>query len=398
MNSLRKFYFKLSVVNEYLELPSILVTQKQKEDYQQLDSSMECLSHYLQSYKNLIEVQSIQKEWNFYKKRANNFELIFTNQYNTSNISKYQPCSRSYYKLLEILKDLNLLSNQTFMRTAHIAEGPGGFVECFQNLRGKINKQDHSYVLTLRDGTKSCPSWSDFVTSKKNITICWGHDKTGNLYNVKNIINFRNQVKYASLVTADGGFDISQDYNNQELYTYRLIFCEIVCALSIQEKGGTFIVKMFDFFHQQTQTLLWLLCNLYKNVYITKPFTSRSANSEKYVICHQFKGISDSYLHKLLTAVSIMGKTDTSFYDVFSNYSPPTLFKDCLQSYLVHNVQEQVKTIITTILLIKQSQLTKQNDKQFLEYQILNAIDWCKKYNQPIYYKYNQINKQNRWR
>ena len=237
MNSLRKFYYKLSIVNELLELPPVLVTHKPMKDYQQLSSSMEHLSHYLQSYKNLIEVQSIQTEWNYYKKRANNFELIFTNQYNTTNISKYQPCSRSYYKLLEIFKDLNLLSKHTFMRTAHIAEGPGGFVECFQNLRGNINKHDHSYVLTLRDGTKSCPSWSDFVTSKNNITICWGHDKTGNLYNVKNIINFRNQVKYASLVTADGGFDISQDYNNQELYTYRLIFCEIVCALSIQEKG-----------------------------------------------------------------------------------------------------------------------------------------------------------------
>ncbi len=398
MNSLRKFYFKLSIPNSLLELPQIVVTSQEKDQLFIKEPNLEKLSSYLQSYKNIIEVPSIQKEWNFFKKKANNFELIFTNQYHKKNISKYQPCSRSYYKLLEILKDLNLLTNQSFMRTAHIAEGPGGFVECFQNLRGSRNQQDHSYILTLRDSTKSCPSWSEFVKKKENITICWGEDKTGNLYNVKNIINFRNQVKYASLITADGGFDISQDYNNQELYTYQLIFCEIVCALSIQEIKGTFIIKVFDFFHEKTQTLIWLLGNLYQHIYLTKPFTSRSANSEKYIICCQFKGISDSYLHQLLGAVSSMGKQQDTFYNVFTGFIPPPLFRNSLQSYIIHNVHEQVKTIMTTLLLIYKNQLTHQNDTQFIDYQILNAIDWCKKYNQPIYYKYSQLTKKNQWR
>ena len=170
-----------------------------------------------------------------------------------------------------------------------------------------------------------------------------------------------------------------------------------MCALSIQEIKGTFIIKVFDFFHEKTQTLIWLLGNLYEHIYLTKPFTSRSANSEKYIICCQFKGISDSYLHQLLDAVSSMGKQEDTFYNVFTGFIPSPLFKNSLQSYIVHNVQEQVKTIITTLILIYKNQLTHQNDKQYVNYQILNAIDWCKKYNQPIYYKYNQISKKNRW-
>ena len=55
---------------------------------------------------------------------------------------------------------------------------------------------------------------------------------------------------------------------------------------------------------QITQSLIYLLFVCYDKVYITKPNTSRSANSEKYVVCKGFKGINENYLKKLYVIIN----------------------------------------------------------------------------------------------
>ena len=59
-------------------------------------------------------------------------------------------------------------------------------------------------------------------------------------------------------------------------------------ALTMQKKGGTFILKIFDCFMQHTIDILCILSSFYNKVYITKPHTSRYANSEKYIVCKDF--------------------------------------------------------------------------------------------------------------
>ena len=77
-----------------------------------------------------------------------------------------------------------------------------------------------------------------------------GYDGTGNIYNHDNIINFAQTVGRNScfIVTADGGFDFSSDFNRQEQNIYRLLLCEIVTGASVQEKGGMFQYVSFSIF------------------------------------------------------------------------------------------------------------------------------------------------------
>ena len=56
----------------------------------------------------------------------------------------------------------------------------------------------------------------------------------------------------------------------------------------MQKKGGTFIIKFFDMFTYASMELLYLLKSFYKTVIITKPKTSRYANSERYIVCRNF--------------------------------------------------------------------------------------------------------------
>ena len=97
------------------------------------------------------------------------------------------------------------------------------------------------------------------------------------------------------IITADGGFDFSIDFNQQETLATNLLFAQVSFAISMQKTNGHFILKIFDIFTKTTCDILYLLSTLYKQVFIIKPNTSRLANSEKYIVCKFFKG-NCSYL------------------------------------------------------------------------------------------------------
>ena len=68
--------------------------------------------------------------------------------------------------------------------------------------------------------------------------LLFGYDNTGDIYKLINIINIVNVVgEYiCDIVTADGGFDFSSDYINQEYNFMRLFLCEVILALKLQKK------------------------------------------------------------------------------------------------------------------------------------------------------------------
>ena len=65
----------------------------------------------------------------------------------------------------------------------------------------------------------------------------------------------------------------------------------------MQKMGGHFVLKIFDIFEDCTIDILYLLNTFYEKVIIMKPYTSRYANSEKYIICKYFKYDSIRDLH-----------------------------------------------------------------------------------------------------
>ena len=99
----------------------------------------------LKQHKNKI-INS--KEWDKYKKYANEYELIhIPNKKKISeSVALYNPLSRSYFKMVEMIYDFNLLdiADDTF-KSAHLAEGPGGFIEATYNISHKVGFKYYSY-------------------------------------------------------------------------------------------------------------------------------------------------------------------------------------------------------------------------------------------------------------
>ena len=180
------------------------------------------------------------------------------------------------------------------------------------------------------------------------------------------------------IITADGGFDFSIDFNNQEKLSHKLIYCEIVTALTIQNKGGSFICKFFDLYTELSLSLIYLLSCFYKEVFINKPLTSRPANSEKYIICKDFIGISKKYLkslHDLIDDWNTIDMNNWNIITIFKDTIPKEFVKEILE-YNTKNSLMQIYNIEKTLDYIKQNK--KLDDTK--DYQTKMAINWCNKY------------------
>jgi 23S rRNA U2552 (ribose-2'-O)-methylase RlmE/FtsJ len=255
----------------------------------------------------------------------------------------------------------------------------------------EIYGNDRYYGMTLINDDPICPGWKKtktFLDANPNVIIETGEDKTGNLLSISNFkycaSKYKNKME---LITADGGFDFSLDFNNQENIAIRLILAEVFFALAMQKKGGSFVLKIFDIFHKPTVDILYLLSYYYSNVSIIKPYTSRIANSEKYVICQNFK-LEDSKL--------VIEEISRVFpYIIDGNSEIVSLLSRNHDLYYLNKIEEmnailsfqQIDNISSTLSIIT----THKNAEKIEQYKKLNiqkCISWCEKYNIP-YFKQN---------
>ena len=309
--------------------------------------------------------------WERSKKSNNDYEYIYTSSRNNKNICNITPVSRSYFKLYEMIKDFNLLKKGILC--ASLAEGPGGFMHCLNDFSDKGEYSlTKCYGITLISDDRRVPYWNQIITKHPINEVISGVNKDGDLYNIDNVMFFINKVgeNTCHLITADGGFDYSDDYNSQENSSYRLLYSEVFIALHNQKEGGHFVLKVFDLFSYKTIQLLYLLYCHYEKVELYKPSTSRLSNSEKYTICSGFMGCKSevkNQLHKIFTSCEDM------VLDI------PVGFIKEIQDYNKAFTELQVNKIKEILQSIH-----KPNNNYPSKEQITNAKRWCELYGLPI--------------
>ncbi len=125
--------------------------------------------------------------------------------------------------------------------------------------------------------------------------------------------------------------------------------------------------------------MIYILYYFYDKVYIVKPKTSRTANSEKYIIAKGFKGIDKKYLDKFYKIIENWDNDVSNIHGIDLNND----FIHWIYKYNEDYIQNQIKFINLTIEYTK-SKPEKELYRKIVKKQIHNALSWCSKYNVEI--------------
>jgi 23S rRNA U2552 (ribose-2'-O)-methylase RlmE/FtsJ len=339
------------------------------------------LEQELYDWKDKISPFEADHSWEQLKKMTNNYELIHTPDTPgfPPSVSLLKPLSRSFFKMIEMLSILEFfekIPKHFLLRSAHVAEGPGGFIEAFLD-RAEMNRRQvvDIYAMTLKSNHNHVPGWRrafHFLQKHPEIKIHYGKDGTGNLYLEENQNSFIQLCsKKVHLFTADGGFDFSVDYQKQEESAFHLLVCSAWIGCHVLLKDGCLVLKIFDIYGLSTLLFIRVLSLCFKEWTIYKPATSRPCNSERYFLGRGFRGLA-SPEKDLLNKMK-----NSDFYPRLS--VPSSLFFreewDFIKKHIYETSQGQIETLERAFQL-KDVLPESFNWKNHLVY----ALSWCRKF------------------
>ncbi|KAI4905333.1 hypothetical protein NFI96_015426, partial [Prochilodus magdalenae] len=211
-------------------------------------------------------------------------------------------CTQAWAKFYEILGTFDLLPETALqigeLNSVHLCEAPGAFVSALNHfLQTSGLYCDWSWVANTLNPYNEANGRSCTIADDRLIahTLPWwffGSEDTGDIMLQKHLLElqgFVSNMRSVDLVTADGSFDCQGDPGEQESLVAPLQYCETVCALLLLGPGGSFVLKMFTLFEHSSVCLLYLLVCCFCSVHIFKPATSKSGNSEVYIVCLGYK-------------------------------------------------------------------------------------------------------------
>jgi 23S rRNA U2552 (ribose-2'-O)-methylase RlmE/FtsJ len=328
---------------------------------------------------------------------ANEYELIHSSSGHIfPSIGAIKPISRSYYKLHEILQDMKEelldLNSIPSRKAAFLADAPGGFVQAFVDHQARTKdtpKISKLHAISLLPQNNYVPGWklTPQYCNTNGITLYDHHCGPKCKCDLRDRDTTNRFVAHVgpgtcALVTADGGFDFSSDFNDQEACAMALISAEVNTAIQLQAPGGAFILKMYDICSQVSFFTLYVLCLYYDNVFLHKPLTSRPANSEKYVICTGFKTFENNrerrHASRCLSQLGSVGYPGNMgmLWDI------PDALISRIYTFNCTFVTNQILSIVKTIAYIEKD--LEPRNTEVVHTQVLKALKWCFKYGVPV--------------
>ena len=322
-------------------------------------------------------------EWEVRKKITNPYEAVFSGEDTYPSLAKVQPLSRSYFKMIEMLGLIGFFNTVTALTepfvSAHICEGPGGFIQHVVEALAERNITTKGiYAMTLKPTKSHIPGWRrsiHFLKKYPKIKLEYGADDTGNILKPENQADFCRKAKGAQLFTADGGFDFSVNYTNQERPAFPLLVTSFLMGLKTLEKGRTMNIKLFDIYSRATQDLFLGSGTFFEKFTLYKPATSRPCNSERYFIGHRFRGEGSEDLQEWITTLeSALKKHEQSpITQLVQNEWPAPVLR-AVKEQILYQEQLQIKNIEDTL------NLDKNTIPERMLHNIRLSKAWCRRF------------------
>lgn len=339
------------------------------------------------------ELDKISDKWEDIKHDINPSEYVFTFEKGKS-VSAYTPVSRAFFKMVEIIHTIRDTCKGAFpnkpIRTLHLAESPGGFIEAWNWIRRSEAISDYSegYSLDKHDVWKKFKEKIHSWSRKPDLNI-------GDLLDSEtrdDIISDYYGEK-ALLVTGDGGFNFTEDYEKIEQTVFPLILAQFVVGISCLEKGGVYVQKIFDCTMLHTVQLIWVCENIFEKVTLFKPETSRVCNSEKYLIGIGLKEKKEQLFKFLKWTEDVLDKgiIPTTLFPIgpgssWENMNP--MFRRKYDTIINSLIKKQTEWIYRGL---KGNVITSSTKVKI-------ALEWCRRHKIPVNSHYFDVHSIFNWR
>jgi len=354
---------------------------------------IESTSEELRRLKQQIEVLDKRGEWEFLKRTSNPYELVFSQTHDKripSSVCSLKPFSRSFFKMIEILHVMEFFKRRVeygkkpVIRSAHVCEGPGGFIEALLHLSMRNSFQlEDSWAMTLKPTMPNIPGWKRAQTFIKNtpaLHIEYGADNTGNIMNPLNQGAFLEKTRgLCDIFTADGGFDFSEHYNSQEEEVLPLLVSSIIIGLQTLVRGGDFVLKIFDTETVATTHIIALLGICFDRWTLYKPGLSRPCNAEKYFLGSGYR-IAPGYIFKILVEIRNAYACGFKHIQYIFTQIPSDIIEDIS---IIKNEHLQQQIAALKYAISNKVNWNLNYERQWADIK-KHSIAWCKQFHMPL--------------
>jgi len=274
-------------------------------------------------------------------KIINPYEFIFSKVPGSKfSVSKLRSKSNTFYDLLEIYSNLNLLDlfkETLVLNTLHSSPNHEEAVECFEIFR--------EYQSDIHIEANNIDMDNDLSNSKFDF-----------IFYETNTVNY-----FISLIQS------------------------IIIILRNQKYNGISIIKIDGIFHKLVVDILYFLSSLYDKVYIIKPSTNNITSFERYIVCKSFihNEHATSYLKlNYLKLIIFIKRLENKYIYSILDFEIPYYFKNKIDDFNIIIGQQQLEALDQIITIYK----NKNKDdriESIKKNNIQKSVSWCEKYKIP---------------
>jgi 23S rRNA U2552 (ribose-2'-O)-methylase RlmE/FtsJ len=329
------------------------------------------------------------KKWQYVTYQLDNYKSLgeyVSKKYDLLN-DKKQKVSNAFLKIYEIMMTYELISQDDInLKSFHFCEAPGMFIIGLNHyLQTKTNIRNWEWYgnsLTLDANKTALSDMHGLIKANKNKWLI-GPESSGDIRSLTNINYFKSILGEVDFITSDCGICLDSSLlNKYEEMIAETDFAQFINMINLLKVGGTGITKSFIPLELPSNVcIIYMMTQLFEEVYLSKPITSRPQNSEVYLVGKKFLGIKSDLLNDLK---SLLDKSINPKFNPFNQWieSIPQSFLSQLEDYILDITRQQISYLLNIFHFVDN---THEIDKiKIISNNKLKEstnIYWCKKFN-----------------
>jgi hypothetical protein len=276
---------------------------------------------------------------------VNGYERIIDNSDNDINSGLIKQLkvdeifSRYFCNIWEIVSYFDLASDKKKIDILVLSENPNKIIQPIIEFRKLYHKKTDNYTTVLTSGEDLLNN-DDKNEINGKLTIKINNTKT-------NILEYETKDKF-NMIVSHTGRNRTENNIQEQLISLDILKTIQLCNNNL-ENDGTLIMKVYETYTKLSMKYIMILSELFGDVNIIKPLTSRNSETEKYIVCQKFLGNQKFKENLNKKFKSIIKSTNYNKYvmieDLFINTEIPNILKVDMIGFNSKITNEHYKTI-----------------------------------------------------